>query len=101
MPTVPFRVSHDLSRAEAADRLMAGVPKLEQAIPGGASVDATRVGEDGMTLRITAMGQVITVESVLTDDAVSGTVGLPLTLTLMKTQIAQMVEQSVARMLRA
>ena len=101
MPAISFNVPHDLAVEDAAQRLMAGVPKLEKAIPGGADVTATRVGDDGMTLRIVAMGQVITVDSVLTPDAVSGTVQVPLTLTLMKTQIGQMVESSVARMLRA
>ena len=101
MPAVPFRVSHDLPVEDAARRLMAGVPKLEKAIPGGAAVTATQVGDDGMNLRIVAMGQTITVESVLTRDAVTGVVQVPLTLMLMKAQIGQMVESSVARMLKA
>ena len=101
MPAISFHVPHDLSVEVAAERLLAGVPKLEKVIPGGAEVTATRVGNDGMNLRIVAMGQVITVDSVLTEDAVEGTVQVPLTLTLMKAQIGQMVESSVARMLKA
>ena len=101
MPAITFNVPHDLTAAEAAQRLMAGVPKLEKAIPGGAEVTATRVGDDGMNLRIVAMGQVITVDSVLTEDAVKGTVQVPLTLALMKAQIGQMVESAVTRMLKA
>ena len=100
MPAISFNVPHDLPVEVAAERLMAGVPKLEKAIPGGAEVTATRVGDDGMNLRIVAMGQVIAVESVLTGDAVSGTVQVPLALALMKAQIGQMVESSVARMLK-
>ena len=99
MPAVPFCVPHDLAPDRAAERLLVGVPKLEKAIPGGAHVTATRVGDDGMQLRIAAMGQVIGVDAVLTPTTVEGTVQVPLTLSLMKGQIAQMVETSVARML--
>lgn len=62
---------------------------------------ATRTGGDGMHLRIVAMGQVISVDSTLTADAVMGTVQVPIMLALMKSQIAQMVEALVGRMLKS
>ena len=100
MSTIAFHVPHDLPSDVAAARLLDGVPQLEKAIPGGAQVTATPVGDDGMSLRIVAMGQVIGVDAVLTAQAVTGTVKVPLALTLMKSQIGQMVEVSVARMLK-
>ncbi len=99
MAKVPFSVTHALPVEIAATRLLAGVPKLEKAIPGGGSVVPTRVGDDGMRLEIGAMGQTITVNAVLTTESVTGTVDIPLMLTMMKSQIADMVETSVARML--
>ena len=101
MPTLPFRVPHALPRDEAATRLLAGVPKLEKALPGGAKVAATRVGDDRMLLKINVMAQTINVDSVLTADAVAGTVDVPLMMTMMGGQITQMVESAVARMLAA
>lgn len=101
MPRIPFSVTHSLPIDVAAQRLLAGVPKLEKAIPGGGKVEATQIGEDGMLLRIGVMGQTITVDSILTADAVGGTVEIPLVLAMMKGQISQMVEGAITRMLGA
>ncbi|SEN17556.1 Putative polyhydroxyalkanoic acid system protein (PHA_gran_rgn) [Loktanella fryxellensis] len=99
MPKVAFHVPHTLPVEDAAARLLAGIPKLEKAIPGGGTVEAERIGDDGMQLCIGIMGQTIVVDSTLTADSVAGTVDVPLVLTMMKGQIAQMVETAVARML--
>ncbi|KQI67513.1 Putative polyhydroxyalkanoic acid system protein (PHA_gran_rgn) [Loktanella sp. DSM 29012] len=99
MPSVDFNVPHALPKEDAAARLLAGIPKLEKAIPGGGDVQAERVGDDGMILSIKAMGQTITVDSVLSDSAVSGQVKVPLMLAMMQTQIRDMVQDSVTRML--
>ena len=47
MPATTFTVPHDLTREEAAARLLAGVPKLESLIPGGGSVKAERDNNRG------------------------------------------------------
>lgn len=99
MPKVPFSVPHNLPVPEAAARLLAGVPKLERALPPGGTVTAEQIGADGMRLDIGVMGQTITVDSHLTDDAVQGTVAVPMMMTMMKGQILQIVESSVAKML--
>lgn len=99
MPSIDFTVPHALSKEDAAARLLAGIPKLEKAIPGGGDVTAERVGDDGMILSIKAMGQTITVDSVLTDTAVGGQVNVPLILAMMQNQIRDMVQDSVSRML--
>jgi hypothetical protein len=101
MPRIPFSVAHSLPVEVAAERLLAGVPKLEKAIPGGGQIEATQIGEDGMLLRIGVMGQTIIVVSVLTSDAVGRTVEIPLVLAVMKGQISQLVEGAIAKMLRA
>jgi hypothetical protein len=77
------------------------VPKLEKAIPGGGQIEAPQIGEDGMLLRIGVMGQTITGDAVLTFDAVGGTVEALLVLAVMKGQISQMVEGTIAKMLGA
>ncbi|WP_102109717.1 polyhydroxyalkanoic acid system family protein [Oceaniglobus roseus] len=99
MAGVNFHVPHDLDVEEAAARLLAGLPKLERSIPGGGQVAAERVGADGMHLTIGVMGQKIVVRSVLTEEAVSGTVEVPMMLSMMRMQIAEEVERSVGRML--
>ena len=77
------------------------MPKLENATPGGGQIEAPQIGEDGMLLRIGVMGQTISVDAVLTSDAVGGTVEIPLVLAVMKGQISQMVEGAITRMLGA
>ncbi len=99
MPHVPFSVPHSLPVPEAAARLLAGVPKLEKALPPGGHVTAEQIGDDGMRLDIGVMGQTIVVDSQLTPEAVQGTIAVPMMLTMMKGQIVQMVESSVAKML--
>ena len=94
-----FTVRHDLSREEAAARLLAGIPKLEQKIPGGAKVEADQQGEDRMLLTIHAMGQVIRIDSRLEEAAVTGDVTVPLMMKMMKGQIVSVVEDAVSRML--
>ncbi|WP_394152182.1 hypothetical protein [Loktanella salsilacus] len=101
MPRIPFSVPHTMPVEVAAQRLLNGVPKLEKAIPGGGKVDATRIGEDGMLLRIGVMGQTIVVDAILTADAVGGTVEIPMVLAMMKGQVSQMVEGAITRMLRS
>lgn len=77
------------------------MPKLENATPGGGQIEAPQIGEDGMLLRIGVMGQTISVDAVLTSDAVGGTVEIPLVLAVMKGQIFQMVEGAITKMVRA
>ena len=99
MLDVPFSVPHDLPKEEAAARLLAGVPKLESKLPPGGTVEARRVGDDGMLLEISLMGQHVAVDSLLTDSAVEGQVKIPAMMALMKFQIVGMVTDSVSRML--
>ena len=94
-----FTVSHDLSREEAAARLLAGIPKLEEKIPGGAKVSAEQEGEHRMNLTIVAMGQTIRIASRLEEAAVTGDVKVPMMMAMMKGQIVGVVEDAVARML--
>ncbi|WP_165351978.1 polyhydroxyalkanoic acid system family protein [Salipiger sp. IMCC34102] len=99
MPKVDFTVPHSLPREEATARLLAGVPKLRGKLPPGGTVDARRVGEDGMVLDIGLMGQQVTVDSRLTDTSVDGQVRIPAMMALMKGQIADMVTDAITRML--
>lgn len=99
MAKVPFRVTHTLTQQAASDRLLAGIPKLEKALPGGGTVVASRHGDDRMRLDIGLMGQTIVVDAVLTPEDVSGTVAVPMMLAMMKGQISDMVEDAITRML--
>ena len=54
-----------------------------------------------MLMRIGVMGQTISVDDVLTSDAVGGTVEIPLVLAVMKGQISKTVEGAITKMVRA
>lgn len=97
--TIDFDIPHALGKDEARRRIVAGVPKLEQHIPGGGTVDARWQGNDALAMTITAMGQKVAVDMVVSDGACRGTVTVPMMLAMMAGPISEFVKTSAAKML--
>ena len=93
-------VPHDLGRAEAKRRLEAGLPKLEQHIPGGGSLTSNFVSDDMLQLEINAMGQRIPVAIRIENDRLDAEVSVPVFLKMMRGQIADFVKVSAEKMLQ-
>lgn len=94
-------VPHDLGRDEARRRLAAGLPKLEQHIPGGGSLTSEFVSESELRLEIVAMGQKIPVAIQIGDDSLDAEVTVPVFLKMMQGQIGDFVKISAEKMLHA
>lgn len=92
-------IPHSLGVAEAKRRIDAGLPKLEQHIPGGGSVDARWTTDTLLDMTIAAMGQSIPVQLRVEETVVRGTVAVPMLLKMMKGPIADFVKTSAQKML--
>lgn len=92
-------IPHTLGVPEAKRRIDAGLPKLEQHIPGGGTVVATWATEATLDMKITAMGQTVPVKLVVEDAMVRGTVSVPLMLKMMSGPISDFVKTSAQKML--
>ena len=93
-------VPHDLGRAEAKRRLEAGLPKLEQHIPGGGSLTSEFASDDQLLLVINAMGQKVPVDIAIMEDRLDADVSVPPFLKMMRGQIADFVKISAEKMLQ-
>lgn len=92
-------IPHSLGVAEAKRRIEAGLPKLQQHIPGGGTVDATWTTETTLDMKITAMGQTVPVQLLVEDAMVRGTVSVPMMLKMMSGPISDFVKTSAQKML--
>lgn len=92
-------IPHSLGVTEAKRRIYAGLPKLEQHIPGGGTVRADWVTDSVLDMKITAMGQTVPVQLVVEDALVRGTVLVPMMLKMMSAPIADFVKASAQKML--
>jgi hypothetical protein len=92
-------IPHSLGIAEARRRIDAGLPKLEQHIPGGGTVDANWTTDTTLDLKITAMGQTVPVQLLVEDAVVRGTVSVPMMLRMMSGPISDFVKTSAQKML--
>lgn len=92
-------IPHSLGVAEAKRRIEAGLPKLQQHIPGGGTVDATWTTETTLNMKITAMGQTVPVQLLVEDAVVRGTVSVPMMLKMMSGPISDFVKTSAQKML--
>ena len=99
MATIPFDVPHSLGRDEARARIQAGLPKLAQHIPGGGTVSDHWTGTDALTLTIIAMGQSVEVKMAIGEANLSGTVKVPMMLSMMSGPITDFVKTSAEKML--
>lgn len=94
-----FEVPHSLGKQEARRRIEAGLPKLEQHIPGGGSVTSNWTAEDRLSLGIEAMAQTVSVSIEIEDDRVRGDIEVPMMLSMMSGMIRDFVEKSSRIML--
>lgn len=94
-----FNIPHDLGRDEAKRRIVVGLPKLEQHLPGGGTLSAEWPGDYDLAMTITAMGQTIPVRLAIEAARIAGTVEVPVFLRLMSDQIAGFVKTSAQKML--
>lgn len=92
-------IPHSLGVAEAKRRIEAGLPKLQQHIPGGGTVDATWTTETTLDMKITAMGQTVPVQLLVEDAMVRGTVSVPMMLKMMSGPISDFVKTNAQKML--
>lgn len=94
-----IEIPHDLGRDEAKRRVLAGLPKLEQHLPGGGSLTAAWPSDYRLDLTITAMAQTIPVTLGIEENRVIGTVEVPMFLRMMSGQISEFVKTSAQKML--
>ncbi|WP_293920292.1 polyhydroxyalkanoic acid system family protein [Sphingobium sp. UBA5915] len=94
-----IEIPHNLGASEAKRRIDAGLPKLEQHIPGGGTVDATWTSETMLDMTITAMGQNVPVHLVVEEALVRGTVSVPMMLKMMSGPISDFMKSSAQKML--
>jgi hypothetical protein len=99
MADMKFEIPHNLGKAEARRRIEAGMPTLAAHIPGGGTVDPEWRGEDRLLLAIKAMGQKIGAELEIGEAVVSGTVKIPMMLSMMSGPIGEFVKTSAEKML--
>ncbi|MGE7206500.1 polyhydroxyalkanoic acid system family protein [Sphingomonas sp. NPDC019816] len=99
MASVNFDVPHELGRTEARRRIELGLPKLESKIPGGGQVTSEWPAEDRLILTIIAMGQTVKADMNIADTAVTGTVAIPMMLSMMAGPISEFVKTSAEKML--
>ncbi|MEH3160138.1 MAG: polyhydroxyalkanoic acid system family protein [Sphingomonas taxi] len=99
MATIPFDIPHALGTDEARRRVQTGLPKLAQHIPGGGTVSDHWTGTDAVTLTIIAMGQSVEVQMTIGEANLSGTVKVPMMLSMMSGPIADFVKTSAEKML--
>ncbi len=92
-------IPHSLGIAEAKRRIDAGLPKLQQHIPGGGTVDAHWRTDTVLDMTITAMGQSIPVQLLVEESLVRGTVAVPMLLKMMQGPISDFVKTSAQKML--
>ncbi|GGD75890.1 polyhydroxyalkanoic acid system family protein [Croceicoccus mobilis] len=94
-----IEIPHDLGAAEARRRIENGLPKLEQHIPGGGSLDAEWKTETELAMEIKAMGQKVPVIIHVLDDRLDTHVTIPPFLKMMSGQIGDFVRLSAEKML--
>ncbi|MEG3087528.1 polyhydroxyalkanoic acid system family protein [Sphingomonas sp. PB4P5] len=99
MADLHFDIPHDLGKTEARHRIEAGLPKLAAHIPGGGTVEPAWQSEDRLTLAIKAMGQKIAADLEIGETVVSGTVKIPMVLSMMAGPIGAFVKTSAEKML--
>jgi hypothetical protein len=99
MADMHFDISHNLGKAEARGRIGAGLPKLAAHIPGGGTVEPVWHDDDRLTLAIKAMGQKIAADLEIGEAVVSGTVKIPIMLSMMAGPIGEFVKTSAEKML--
>lgn len=99
MASIPFDIPHHLGKQEARRRIEAGLPKLEQHIPGGGRVEADWQADDRLAMTIHAMAQKVAVQLAVEEDALRGTVAVPMMLSMMAGPISEFVKTSAEKML--
>lgn len=92
-------IPHSLGMTEAKRRIDAGLPKLEQHIPSGGTVDAHWTTDNRLNLKIIAMGQTVPIQLMVEDAVVRGTVSVPMMLKMMSGPISDFVKTSAQKML--
>ncbi|WP_230482491.1 polyhydroxyalkanoic acid system family protein [Sphingomonas sp. Leaf21] len=99
MASVNFDIPHALGHAAARRRIEQGLPKLEAKIPGGGQVTSEWPADDRLMLTIIAMGQTVKADMNIADDALRGTVAIPMMLSMMAGPIGEFVKTSAEKML--
>ena len=99
MASVDFDIPHELGQAEARRRIEQGLPKLEAHIPGGGQVQSEWPAADRLMLTIIAMGQTVKADMNIADRAITGTVAIPMMLSMMAGPISEFVKTSAEKML--
>ena len=99
MASVDFDIPHELGQAEARRRIEQGLPKLEAHIPGGGQVQSEWPADDRLMLTIIAMGQTVKADMNIADRAITGTVAIPMMLSMMAGPISEFVKTSAEKML--
>jgi hypothetical protein len=94
-----FDIAHDLGRAEAKRRIEAGIPKLEQHIPGGGTVQAQWLSDDQVRMTVTAMGQTIDADLAIEDTVIHVKLVIPAMLAMMAGPISGFIKTSAEKML--
>ncbi|PZU06847.1 polyhydroxyalkanoic acid system family protein [Sphingomonas sp.] len=92
-------IPHELGKAEARRRIEQGLPKLQQHIPGGGSMEAEWPSDYSLALLIGAMGQKIPVRLDIEEDHIRGDVTIPIFLKMMSGQVSEFVKTSAEKML--
>ncbi len=96
---ITIDIPHDLGRAEAKRRMVAGVDKIARHIPGGGEVSSSWPSEDRMTLTLAAMGQKISADLDVEDRLVKVRLAVPLMLSFMSGPITAIVQKSAEELL--
>lgn len=96
---ITIDIPHDLGRAEAKRRMMAGVDKIARHIPGGGEVSSSWPAEDRMVLTIAAMGQKVSADLDVEDRLVKVSLTVPLMLSFMSGPITAIVQKSAEELL--
>lgn len=94
-----IEIPHDLGAAEARRRIETGLPKLEQHIPGGGSLEAEWKTDSELSMVIKAMGQKVPVMIHVLEDRLETHVTIPPFLKMMSGQIGDFVRLSAEKML--
>ena len=93
-------IPHQLGREEVRRRLSASSHQIADAIPGGmADVTTEWVGEDRLSLAITAMGQAIAGQIDIADEEVVFTIEIPLALGFIKPIVEGTIQQAGQKLL--
>ena len=92
-------IPHALGREEAKRRVEAGLPRLEQHIPGGGTVTASWPEPYRLDMRIDVMGQSIPTQLLIEEANIRAMVDVPMMLKMMSGPISDFIRGSAQKML--